>query len=287
MSNLFSARAFARSGLAALSDLQDPEFVELFSYLETEQRQFLDKDDQFRRSDYQWPRDVIHCWSRQWEYPYIYHHLRASLQAKLPNRNVKVVDLGSAVTFFPFSVAKLGCHVYCLDVDADCGPDIDKAVAVVDHAPGSLEFGLISNDRLPLGDSEVDALYCISVLEHVPSHEKTVQEVSRVLRPGGLFALTIDMDLCGYKDIGVGKYYELRRLLAKHFELVEPETVIHPLDTLRASNGQYPYLTFSTWQRCKFHAKQRLRPFVGKSRLAAVLPDLAVWCGIFRKKQES
>ena len=48
---------------------------------------------------------------------------------------------------------------------------------------------------MPFQDNEADAVYCVSVLEHIPNPERTVKEVARILQPGGVFVLTIDLDL--------------------------------------------------------------------------------------------
>src|SRR5215213_8923717 len=94
---------FDRGGLAALSDLKTPEWRELFERLEKDQAEFQASDSQFRSSEYKWPRDPLHTWSRVWEYPYAYHHLTRRLAAS-PARAPHVVDFGSGVTFFPFAV---------------------------------------------------------------------------------------------------------------------------------------------------------------------------------------
>ena len=141
---------FDRSGLAALSDLQSPQHRDLFAQLEKEQDAFLERQSGVWSDDYRWPRDPLHTWSRIWEYPYVYYHLKKQAEALGPDRDFKVADLGSAVTFFPFSVAELGCRVHCLDIDATCAPDIERAANVVPHSPGKVEFNPISDGRLPL-----------------------------------------------------------------------------------------------------------------------------------------
>ncbi len=283
MLNLWSNSVFNRSGLAARSTLQTEQWKDLFGLLEREQEDFLAAEQDFRSPDYRWPRDILHFFSRIWEYPYAYHHLKEQASALGPGVRARVVDIGSAVTFFPFSVAKLGYHVHCLDVDAACGPDIERAATVVQHGPGKVDFRLISDGRLPLEDGEVEAAYCVSVLEHVPDFESSIEEVCRVLKPNGLFILTIDVDLCGYLDIGVERYYDLRRCLSEHFDLREPEITVHPLDVLQPRNGPFPYMTYSIWQKWMFHAKQHLKPLFGKKALSA-LPNLAIWCAVMTKK---
>jgi len=279
------AHIFERSGIAALSDLQAQEWNRIFSLLEEDQNEFLAKEDHFRGPNYKWPRDSLHTWSRAWEYPYVYHNLRRWRDKSSINDLPRVIDFGSGVTFFPFAVAKLGYHVHCLDIDPVCISDIARATEVVHHQPGKVDFRLISNGRLPLEEGEADAVYCVSVLEHIPNFEHTIKEVSRVLKPNGLFILTIDLDLCGHMNIGVNRYYDLRQCLSEYFDLKEPEMTVHPLDVLKPQNGLFPYLKYSVWQKLMFHVKQRIKPFFGKKPFNA-LTNLAVWGAVMTKKSK-
>lgn len=194
-----------------------------------------------------------------------------------------MVDLGSGVTFFPFAVARLGYEVICMDTDPVCGPDIRRASSVVPQKPGKVSFSLLTENRLPLMDGDADILYCISVLEHIQNFENTIEEIYRILKPGGLFILTIDLDACGYLDISADKYNELRKVLSKYFDLKKPEISVHPMDELKCHNGPFPYLVYSTRQKGMFYLKQRIKAFVGKQSFHA-LPNLAVWGGIMTRK---
>jgi len=54
---------------------------------------------------------------------------------------------------------------------------------------------------LPLSDGCVDTVVATEVLEHVPSDVKMISEVSRVLKPGGRFIITVpNAGLCGFLD---------------------------------------------------------------------------------------
>lgn len=46
-------------------------------------------------------------------------------------------------------------------------------------------------ERIPLGDNTVDMLTCIEVIEHTQSDARTVKELFRVLKPGGMAILTV------------------------------------------------------------------------------------------------
>ena len=55
----------------------------------------------------------------------------------------------------------------------------------------SCTFGLGNIDDIPLEDSSLDAVICSEVLEHVDSPNESVRELVRVLKPGGVMALSV------------------------------------------------------------------------------------------------
>lgn len=52
-------------------------------------------------------------------------------------------------------------------------------------------FVLASATELPFADNSFDALWTYAVLEHVPNPEKALEEIRRVLRPGGIAILSV------------------------------------------------------------------------------------------------
>lgn len=259
---------FARSGLAALSDFERPEWRELFAKLEKDQADFLAHEGQFRSPEYRWPRDPLHNWSRAWEYPYAYHHLQEFQRAAGGRAGVplKALDLGSGVTFFPFALARSGYEVICTDTDPVCVTDLGRAQKLVAHAPGQVSFRLTDGKSLPLADGEVDAVFCISVLEHIPEFTPTIAEVHRVLKPGGLFVLTIDLDLRGDSELGIAARHKLRGALAERFEFRVPPETIHPADMLTTITGPYAMPVPTGWRRRYFRFKQDfVKPLFGRT----------------------
>jgi SAM-dependent methyltransferase len=49
--------------------------------------------------------------------------------------------------------------------------------------------------NLPFADNDFDILFCNHVLEHIPDDTKAMQELYRVLKPGGMAVLQIPQDL--------------------------------------------------------------------------------------------
>ena len=62
---------------------------------------------------------------------------------------------------------------------------------VVDIEPGA-SVDLVADARLvPVADSSVDVVLCTQVLEHIPEPVPVLQEIFRVLRPGGTLILSV------------------------------------------------------------------------------------------------
>jgi SAM-dependent methyltransferase len=277
---------FSRCGLAALSDFQTPQWHQIFSTLEREQTAFLSKQNLFRTPEYKWPLDALHQWSRAWEYPYVYFHLLNWRRSYDHHSIPSVADIGSGVTFFPFSVARLGCRVICADPDPICRRDLTRAAEVVDHRPGEIEFRLIDTTALPLKTSECDSVYCISVLEHIETFNNTLREIHRTLKAGGLFYLTIDLDLQGNSDIRVDRYDSLMADIHELFEIVWPDVTIHPADMLSNVTGPYRMYDISKWRKAKYVLKHELiNPLLGRGTNPPWPMHLAVQGSVLRKRE--
>jgi ubiquinone/menaquinone biosynthesis C-methylase UbiE len=79
--------------------------------------------------------------------------------------------------------------------------------------------------RVPYDDNFFDIVYCISVLEHVGSYKETINEIHRIIKPGGIFIVTFDMSLDGISDISIHKARELQKLLVKRFSSHDKEFI--------------------------------------------------------------
>ena len=106
-------------------------------------------------------------------------------------------------------VLDLGCgegrHVISAYIEADIqavGVDLSHTDLVAaqgkfsdfdepDNAAKS--FGLSSADalQLPFADNTFDKVICSEVLEHIPDYRSALVEISRVLKPGGLFCASV------------------------------------------------------------------------------------------------
>lgn len=91
-----------------------------------------------------------------------------------------VLDVGAGTGFLTEAASKAAGKVIALDLSKSM---TDEAISKLGGK--NVEFKIGSVERIPLGDSSVDAAIGNMFLHHCPDPEKAVREMSRVLRPGG------------------------------------------------------------------------------------------------------
>lgn len=280
---------FESTKLAGKSDLKSEAWKEIFPLLEKAQGHFLARENEFRSAEYisKWPTDALHWWSRVWEYPYVYHLLNRASGDLSRETLPTVLDVGSGVTFFPFAVADLGYKVICLDNDPVCHRDLEKATGIFNRDGVNVEARLIRDSTLPVEDESVEAVYCVSVIEHVANPDILLREMRRVLKPHGVCLITIDLDVLGNSEIGPERYASLVESLEAHFETWDPIHVTHPADILYSDNSIFPMRKSSVISRLKHAVKHGVLPSVrGQKASWSSLSRLAVQ-GFSLRRRES
>lgn len=95
-----------------------------------------------------------------------------------------VLDIGCAGGFMAEALAHRGARVTGID------PASDAINAARTHARTerlSIRYDVGVGETLPYESDGFDAVVCVDVLEHVADLNKVLSEVTRTLRPGGLF----------------------------------------------------------------------------------------------------
>ena len=94
------------------------------------------------------------------------------------------LDVGCGGGFLAEEIARMGFDTTGVD------PSETSLRAAADHARSSglaIRYESGAAEDLPFGDGSFGAVFCCDVLEHVRDLPKVVSEVSRVLKPGGVF----------------------------------------------------------------------------------------------------
>jgi 2-polyprenyl-6-hydroxyphenyl methylase/3-demethylubiquinone-9 3-methyltransferase len=95
-----------------------------------------------------------------------------------------VLDLGCAGGFMAEALDDRGAAVTGID------PAAEAVAAARAHAEGTgrnIRYDTGVGEALPYPDASFDAVVCVDVLEHVQDLDQVLAEVTRVLKPGGLF----------------------------------------------------------------------------------------------------
>ena len=85
----------------------------------------------------------------------------------------------------------VGVSIHCLDL---CHHNLDFVRERVRREVGNddgIHFGVMEGGRLPLADASVDVVFLPQILEGVPGRAAFLDEVARVLKPGGRVVATV------------------------------------------------------------------------------------------------
>lgn len=168
-----------------------------------------------------WVSDPLHQWSRQWEYPFVYTNTQDYYYPKQSkNSDIKILDAGSGVTFFPYYIASSFEHakIDCCDFDAS----LKSAFSEINvNLKLNVDFYSADLHHLPFEDNSYDIVYCISVLEHTEDFEIIIQEFKRILKQKGLLIMTFDISIDGSLGISRQKAVELIETLEKYLHITK------------------------------------------------------------------
>ena len=108
----------------------------------------------------------------------------------------RVLDMGAGGGRHTFEAYRRGADVIAFDLDADELDTIREwtaAMAETGEAPVGASADVKQGDALalPFGDGEFDRIIAAEVLEHIPADIQAIQELVRVLRPGGTLVATV------------------------------------------------------------------------------------------------
>ena len=96
----------------------------------------------------------------------------------------RILDVGCGGGLLAEEFAELGCAVTGVDPSRE---SLEIARAHARERGLDIEYQEATGEDLPFRDDEFPAAYCCDVLEHVDDIGRTIAEIARVLKPGGVF----------------------------------------------------------------------------------------------------
>jgi ubiquinone/menaquinone biosynthesis C-methylase UbiE len=113
------------------------------------------------------------------------------LQDMIPLDGNTVLDLGCGAGYWSKRISNL--YPWMKVVGVDWGKDfIDKAIK--EHASENVSFQIENFEKLSFPDNHFNCVYADNVLEHAYNIDQTLQEVFRVLAPGGILVGALPSD---------------------------------------------------------------------------------------------
>lgn len=117
--------------------------------------------------------------------------------ARLPiSPGDRLLDLGCGGGRHAFEAARRGARVVAVDTDRG---ELERVAAIFAgmHEAGEIPDGAsgmaMAGDAtcLPFPDGSFDKVIAAEVLEHLPADQTAMNEIARILRPGGMAAVTV------------------------------------------------------------------------------------------------
>lgn len=108
----------------------------------------------------------------------------------------RVIDMGCGAGRHAFEMYRRGADVVAFDQDGDelAGVlELFGAMKAAGEVPEGAQADIKQGDalELPFADGEFDRVVSAEVLEHIHHDHQAIQELVRVLRPGGTMAITV------------------------------------------------------------------------------------------------
>jgi SAM-dependent methyltransferase len=108
----------------------------------------------------------------------------------------QVLDLGCGAGRHAFEALRRGAHVVALDTDEGELRQVTAMFAAMHEAGevrGDARATAVAADAtaMPFPDGCFDRVIAAEVLEHIPADQAAMNEIARVLRPGGVAAVTV------------------------------------------------------------------------------------------------
>ncbi len=108
----------------------------------------------------------------------------------------RVLDMGCGAGRHAFEMYRRGADVIAFDQDADELAGVRELFGAMKDA-GEVPLGAEADTKegdalaLPFANGEFDRIVAAEVLEHIPADIQAIEELVRVLRPGGTLAVSV------------------------------------------------------------------------------------------------
>jgi ubiquinone/menaquinone biosynthesis C-methylase UbiE len=109
-------------------------------------------------------------------------------------KGMKVLEIGcgsGALTTVVAKTVRESGKVYALDIQSKMLEQLSRKLARPEYRDiKNIELIKSSAYELPFDDNSLDLVYLVTVLPEIPDRQKALRQIQRVLKPGGILAVT-------------------------------------------------------------------------------------------------
>jgi len=124
-------------------------------------------------------KPIIGDHSKSWDILKTIKLIQSSIEQQAP-----ILDIGAYAS-------EVLCALHRLGYSNLTGVDLNRNLVHMPYA-GSINYVLSDFMHLPFPDASLEAVTAISVIEHGFQEDRLLNELSRVVKPGGLFIASVD-----------------------------------------------------------------------------------------------
>jgi ubiquinone/menaquinone biosynthesis C-methylase UbiE len=170
---------------------------------------------QYNKNDEGWDSDLTDFHERENESGNHYtdrasrRHVLSELEKYAPEKDAVILEIGISSGYLLGEIKRTYPDQFL--IGSDCIPEpLEKNLR---HLPGVplIQFDLV---HCPLPDNSVDVVIALNVLEHIREDETALQQIRRILKPGGIAILEVpaNEDLFDFYDEQLRHFrrYDLR-----------------------------------------------------------------------------
>lgn len=133
--------------------------------------------------------EVAGNWDKMRETFFSSNVRKAAVKAAGVHRDAVAADVGSGSGFMTEELLRHGVHVIAVDQSPEMLLEMKKRLAGSDN----VDYRVGESASLPIGGESVDFAFANMYLHHVESPAAAVEEMVRILKPGGRLVIT-DVD---------------------------------------------------------------------------------------------
>ncbi len=157
--------------------------------------------DSFKYRSQRYPAEPKTC--DQYSYVIRKFHVLRMLD-NIPQTGGAILDIGCGPGIYTRDLMLRGWEVWGMDLSPKMLEVAEQSIADLPEA-NRAHFSMGQVENLSFDESFFDAVICIGVVPYVNSLEKTISEISRVLKPGGFVLFQVSNKFAPFKMEGVLK----------------------------------------------------------------------------------